>query len=449
MNMKKYTLLTCIILSSLFARSQSLKAMLERARSDYPLYKLKQSEIQAQEDRVAYARSSAMPEVIASYQVNLATYNNITGMAAGQFMPISGPPSVTNVYDAVFGSAGSINFNWEPFTFGKRKALVKSSGAYLESQKAEAGQELFQHEIKIIQAYLDAAMAREMILVYSNNLERAEENRRVVRSLTVNGLRPGADTILMDAELSRARIELLNFNNEHELQQARLSELTGAGIGSIIPDSSFCHALPVQPADSAVHEHPLLAFYASRVKANQSERTMLQRTLLPRISLWGTLYARGSGIRYDGYVNSEEGLSFSRYNYGAGLLLSLPVLDFTRVQHLLNTRNSLIQAETERLNLARLQVGKQRESADIIFENSLQVTSESPILYRSAEFAYRTQLTRYNSGIINYTDLVLSQYSLLKAEADMKRSFLEAWKALLYKSIALGDLSLFIEQIPD
>ncbi|MDZ7647804.1 MAG: TolC family protein [Cytophagales bacterium] len=94
--------------------------------------------------------------------------------------------------------------------------------------------------------------------------------------------------------------------------------------------------------------------------------------MYPKLSLWGTAYARGSGIRYDGYVNAEDGLSFSRYNYGAGLVLSVPLLRFTNVRHQVNAQESFIKAEEERLNLTKLQLDKQNQVADVTFTNALE-----------------------------------------------------------------------------
>ena len=85
--------------------------------------------------------------------------------------------------------------------------------------------------------------------------------------------------------------------------------------------------------DSTPHNHPQIRLSSSRIMINQYEKTNWQTSLYPKLSFWGTAYARGSGIRYDGQVNSEEGLSFSRYNYGVGLVVSVPILRFTNVRH--------------------------------------------------------------------------------------------------------------------
>jgi len=380
--------------------------------------------------------------------LNYSTYNNITGMAMGQgFVPISGPPSASNEYSGVFGSVGGLVLNWEPGTFGQRKSKVNSAKAYQEYQQADYAQEIFQHQIKTANAYLDVVITSELVKVYSKNLERAQDNVRIVKSLTRSGLRPGTDTALFKAEFSRAKIELLNYEKLRETQRILLSELLGGNEAVYAIDSSFFKSLPSITTDTILQNHPLIRLSASRVMINLYEKTSLQRSLYPKLSLWGTAYARGSGIRYDGYINSEDGLSFSRYNYGAGLVLSVPLLRFTNVRHQVNAQESLIKAEEERLNLVKLQLDKQNQVAEVTLSNSLKIAQEGPSFYQSAEFSYRTLLSRYNSGLVNYADLIQAQYVLIKSEADLKKAYIDAWRALLYKAAVQGDINIFLNQL--
>ncbi|MBL7865919.1 MAG: TolC family protein [Cyclobacteriaceae bacterium] len=446
--MKRYTLIIGLMGLTYFGYSQTLPELLKQAQTNYPLLKAKGYEAQARKDQVAYTKSTALPSIDAAYQLNYATYNNITGMALGQgFVPISGPPSTTNTYDAVFGSAGGLILNWEPFTFGQRKSRINSAQAYQEYQQADQDQEIFQHQVKTVNAYLDLVMTYELLKVYSKNVERAQDNVRIVKSLTRSGLRPGTDTALFKAELSRARIELLEYEKLQQSQRLILSELLGDQETTFTIDSSYFKSLPVILVDSTSQNHPLIRLSSSRIMINQYEKRSWQTSLYPKLSFWGTAYARGSGIRYDGQVNSEDGLSFSRYNYGAGLVLSVPLLRFTNVRHQVNAQESLIKAEEEKLNGVKLQLEKQNEVADVTLSNSLKIAQETPAFYESAEFSYRTLRSRYNSGLVNYADLIQAQYTLIKSEADLKRVYLNAWKALLYKAAVQGDINIFLNQL--
>lgn len=446
--MKRNFLTVCFLSIILFGQAQSLTELIKQAVANYPLLKARGYEVQARKDQVSFAKSTALPSLDAAYQLNYATYNNITGMAVSQsFIPISGPPSTDNTYDAVFGSVGGLLLNWEAFTFGQRKSKVASAKAYQSYQEADAAEEIFQHQIRTANAYLDVVLAQELTKVYSKNLERAQENVRIVKSLVRSGLRPGVDSALFKAELSQAKIELLNYEKLRETQQAQLSELVGANEGSYSIDSSFFRILPALSQDTTSLQHPLIKMSTSLVEINQQERTSLQRTFYPKLSFWGTAYARGSGIRYDGYVNAQDGLSFSRYNYGAGLVLSAPLLRFANVRHQVNAQESLIKAEEEKLNHVKLQLEKQNKIADITLSNALKIAQESPLFYQSAEFSYRALLSRYNSGLVNYSELIQSHYALIKSEADLKKAYLDAWKALLYNAAVQGDINIFLNQI--
>jgi outer membrane protein len=161
------------------------------------LLKAKRYESHAKQEALGYARNAAVPSLDAGYQVNYATYNNITGMASAQhFVPISGSPSSSNSSDAVVGTAGGLLLNWDVFTFGQRASKIQSAVASLEAQQADEQNEIFQHRVKVANAYLDLMMTYELVKVHQKNLERAEDNFRIVRSLSSSGLRPGVDTAL-------------------------------------------------------------------------------------------------------------------------------------------------------------------------------------------------------------------------------------------------------------
>ena len=90
-------LYSIVILIGLEASAQqhpnSLIQLLQLAEKNYPLLKSKMLDTQAAQKGVNAAKSTLIPSLDASYQINYATYNNITGMAYSQFLvPISGPP---------------------------------------------------------------------------------------------------------------------------------------------------------------------------------------------------------------------------------------------------------------------------------------------------------------------------------------------------------------------
>jgi len=435
--------------AQLFAQQPtSLPQLLQIAESNYPLLKSKMLDVQAAQKGVNASKSTLIPSLDASYQANYATYNNITGMAYPQFLiPISGPPSAGNNYNGVFGSATSLVLNWQPVTFGQRRAQTDVANANLQYVNADAQNEIFQHKIKVINAYLDAITATELTKVSENNLKRTEANLQAVRSLVISGIRPGVDTALIKSEMSKAKVELLNAQKYKEQTYIYLSQLLASDDKLIIQDTAFFKKLPSITLSVDSIKHPLIQAYNSNLEISLARKKVLSRTMMPTLGVWGTTYARGSGISNTGLVNSTDGLNFQRYNYGVGLQLSVPLLQFARIHPQLQQQEFIIQSGQEKLNEIELQLKKQKELADTTMSNAFKVVKESPLFLESAQFSYNAIQSRYQSGLANFSDLVQAQYLLIKAETDFKLTYMDVWKALLFKAAVNGDLNLFINQV--
>ena len=425
-----------------------LKELLKQAVANYPLLKSKGYEVQAAEKGVNASKRTLVPSLDAAYQANFATYNNIVGMASPTYLiPISGPPLSGNNYSGVFGSSAGMVLNWQPVTFGQRGAQVDYSKAGLQQSSADNQNEIFQHKVKVINAYLDLLVSGELVKVYKNNYSRTEANLKTIRSLVVSGIKPGVDTAMYKAEISRAKIDLLNFRKYKEQMQINLSQFLATDHPVAVSDSSYFTRLPQITLSVDSVKHPLLTLFDSNIDLTRAKLKMLNKSLLPTLGFWGTTYARGSGIHYDGAVNSSDGLSFQRYNYGVGIQLSLPLLQAVRINPQLQQQELLVKSGEEKLKDISLQLQKQLDMANINLINDLATAKENPILVQSSDFSYRALLSRYQSGLVNYADLIQAQYLLIKAESENKLAYINAWKALLSKAAVKGDLNLFLNQV--
>lgn len=426
----------------------ALKELLQLAEANYPLLKSKAMEVQAAKKAVNAGQSTFIPSLEASYQVNYATYNNITGMAYPQFLvPISGPPSADNNYSGVFGSATSLLMNWQPITFGQRQSQVDFAKAGVRYAQADAQNEIFQHKIRVVNAYLDMVTAIELEKVYQENLVRSEANLSVAKTLVINGIKPGVDTALLKAEVSRAKVELLNGRKYREQNIITLSALLAADNLSFLSDTSYFRKLPSGYTNTDTTQNPLLSLFHSTIELSKAKRKVLSKTTMPMLGVWGTAYARGSGIDNNGNVKSTDGLAFQRYNYGVGLQLSIPILQFAKVRSQVQQQDFLVKSNEEKLNEITLQVRKQNELADTTLGTAMAVAQETPSFYESASFSYKAMQSRYQSGLANFADLMQAQYVLVKAAVDNKTAYMATWKALLYKAAVNGDLNLFLNQV--
>lgn len=428
--------------------SGTLANYLQLAESNYPLLKSKQLEIKAAEQNVSTIKKTLVPSLDAAYQVNYGTYNNITGMAYPQFLiPISGPPSSGNSYNGVFGSATSLLLNWQPITFGQRNAQIDFAKQGVQSTDADAANETFQHKVKIINAYLDWLTAIALQKVYEENLQRTETNLSQIASLVNSGIRPGVDTAIFKAEVSKARVDVLNSKKQRE--QARIYFTQLLATDNIIQpsDTTYFTKFPNTAYSNDTLLYPLLKVYQSNIAMSEARKKVLSKTSMPTLGVWGTTYARGAGIAYNGDVKSTDGLGFQRFNYGIGLQLSVPILQSVKIKPQLQQQNFLIKANQERLSEVQLQLKKQNEQADTALGNTFAIANETPLLLQSAQFSFAAMQSRYQSGLTNISDLLQAQYTLVKAEVDTKLSYMAVWKTFLFKVTVNGNLSIFLNQV--
>jgi outer membrane protein TolC len=290
-------------------------------------------------------------------------------------------------------------------------------------------------------------MANELIKVYEENIRRIEIQLKQIRSLVVSGIRPGVDTSLFQAELSKADIDLYTIRKYEQQQQIDLAQLTGLPQVQVIADSSLAQHLPSFNLSDSSSIHPLIEYGKQLIRLQESGKAAVQKSNLPKLSVWGTAYARGSGIRYDGIVKSGDGLGLSRYNYGLGLQLSIPVLKFTDIRLQLQKQNQLIRVYQSQLQETQLQLTHDSLTAELALMNAIKIAGKTPVQLKAATVAYRSLLSRYNSGLASFADLIQAQYGLVKAETDIRQSYIEAWKALLLKAAARGDINLFLNQV--
>lgn len=451
--LKKGMKFTVFILSIFFSAesvAQNLKSLLTIAEKNYPAIAARQAEADAAQARVLLEKNTALPSLDAAYQANYSTYNNITGMSyPGQLLPISGPPVSENYNTAVPGSAASLLLKWAPVTFGQRAAAVEYNQKQYEKQLAGLEDEKLRLKFRVAFAYLEITSTGELIKAMQKNIERSEFSLKQSKTLVLSGFRPAVDTLRLKGELSKTKTELLQFDNLLQNQKQELLELlASAEIQNIETESFFAGHLPVIPVDSSGTErNPALKIAQSELDANQARLSQISRSWTPRLEFWGTTYARGSGIGFDGTVNKTEGWNLNRYNYGVGFQLAFPILELTNVKLKTTQQKAVLQASESWLNQTRLALNKQEMVAINDLTTSLQIADEVPNEYAAGEAAFNALQTRYSNGLTDYTELVQSQYELFRAEASLKNAYVSAWKSLLKLAVIRGDIDLFINQI--
>jgi outer membrane protein TolC len=416
----------------------------------YPLLKAREYEANAATEDVNVAKYSRLPTIDATYQAGIATANNLTGLFnPNGILPITGPPSTSNNYSAATGSAASILLNWQALTFGQRNAQINVSIAEANSKNLEWKQDLFNHKINVIGAYLDVLLSIDIVHIQEQNIKRVEVNLKESRTLVISNIKAGVDTALFLSELSKAKVDLLNAQRQLQTQQWLLAQLIVIDALPVPKDTNFLNILPplVIENDTSFSNHPLIQYSQSQFDLSKSKELALKKSFLPKLNIWGTGFARGSGFQADQSIKTWDGLAFSRYNYGAGLQLSFPIMKYGEVKRQLQEQGLLSKASEERIQENKEVLTTQERVANTTFNSTIAIANETQTQLRSAQYAFKAMQIRYNTGLVNFSDLIQTQYNLLTAELDVKKAYWDSWKALLLEAAVNGNENIFLDAI--
>lgn len=425
----------------------TLEKIIEQSNRYYGSNKAASFRTLAAEAQPNIIRNQFKPQLQAAYQLNYATFNNITGMVFPSFItPISGPPAITNSYSGVFGSAAALLAKWDVATFGYQKSLLEQAAIQADVFKAKEVLQIFRQNVQVSSTYLDWLLANKLARVYQNNLNRVNEALEISKTLTQKGLRPGTDSASWSSEYSKAKVLLEQQEESRATQFIQLQQLIGIDTVFTTSDTAVLSKLPTFSSTDGLSQHPELQVLQQEIENQKSEINVLLQSKKPLLSLYGTGYARGSGVEAANDIKSFQGLYFQRYNYGVGAQLSVPLFEGSRTKAKVLQQQQLVNAATEDYQLLQWQLQKETEQADTTLQRAVRIVALTQSQQQSANFLFNAVTARYKAGLVSYADVVLAQQQLIQAESDVEKSKWEVWKAWLYKATVLGNLKFFTEQ---
>src|SRR4029079_12344818 len=111
-----------------------------------------------------------------------------------------------NNYQAVTGNIAVLYGEYELADFGLKTAKINNALANVNAQEADLQRILYGIKVEISKLYFNLLKAEYRLNADSENIKRYEKIYSVIRALAVSGIRPGSDTSLSKAELSKAII---------------------------------------------------------------------------------------------------------------------------------------------------------------------------------------------------------------------------------------------------
>jgi outer membrane protein len=430
----------------------SIQEALQKVQENLPQLEVFRQQASASLENIQLVKNTLVPDISVGYQVNMATFNNITGMNyPGFLLPISGPPSMSNDLNFVPGSAAGALIKWNPITFGQRPAALEKATAQFKQANAAYHEQLFQYQYNAINIYLEVVYYKQLLKSLQAAIDRNNVGLEQSLVLAKNGLRPGIDTAQFQSANAQAEIDLLQTERVYQQKLTELSRLTAIGSTAeniILTDTLFKPTDDIK-ADtlSYITNHPSYQTIQAQKNSTAAGLKEIQRSWVPQLDIWGNIYARGSGVDASGQINKMDGFNLSRTNAGVGVQLSFPVLLYSKVNIKKKQFQSFLKADEARLAQVQLDISKQTATALQQYFQDMKIAGKSPVLLKAASDVYVGLKLSYETGLIDYTRLAQAQYDLLKAEVNDANTRLQLWRSILAIAIAKGNLNLFTDQL--
>jgi len=431
------------------AQSLTLEQAVQQAVDRYPSIKVSREQASAAAAGIALARTSYLPKVDFTSQVNRATRNNIYGMLLPQSViaPISGPPVREATGSSVFGSAIGLHVAWEPFDFGLRKSTVEAAESARRQADAAMERTRFDVATSAATAFLTILAAEETVKAADAGIERAKVVDDIVAALVKAELRAGADSARARAELAAADTQRIQARQALALARASLAQLTGAPIEAIAAGKLLSEAPAITAPEPAPAKHPALLEQTAAIDAVRARQKVLDHSIFPRFNVESSTYARGTGANPDFTTQGgANGLAPNFYNWGLGFSLNFGLTDWATLKPRREIENAHERTEQARLEQIQTDLTARLAKARALIEGARQVAAVTPMALDAARASETQATARYRAGLGTLVEVAESQRMRTQAEIDSSLARLAVWRGMLEAAIAAGSIDEFIQQ---
>jgi outer membrane protein TolC len=408
------------------------------------------SQVDAAAAGIRFARAGYLPRLDSVAQVNRATRNNIYGILLQQSVisPISGPPVNENSSASVFGSAVGLLIDWEPFDFGLRGSRVEFAESTRRRREASVIRTQFEAGSAAADSYLTILAAQETVKAASASVERSRVILTAVEALVRAELRPGADEAVARAEFAAAQAQVVRAQQAVAEAKAVLAGLIGEQPAHITVVEGKLLSLPetASQVTPQVTENPFAKEQNAAIDEAKARLKTFDRQWVPRFSIQGTTYSRGTGAKPDfTTLGGANGLAPNFYNWGVGFSVRFPILDLAPIRAQQSEQAANVRTEENRYRLIVTELETRRNRALATVEAARQLAQLTPTQLASAKAAEAQAQARYRSGLATLVEVADTQRMLAQAEIDDGLARLNVWRALLALRSAEGDLTPFLE----
>ncbi|MCJ8208390.1 TolC family protein [Mucilaginibacter sp. RS28] len=432
----------------------SLKQLLNQVDLKAPSLLTDSAAIRIRQAQAVETRNNWLPNLKLNYQADVGSNNNVAGPYFGfGIIPSNSRGVRTESNTAATGAnLGIAALDWEIYNFGAYAAQNRVANSDIKVEQNQYAQSKYQLEASVIGAYLQLNRLQNYLSIQQRNIQRNQEIKRSIYSLAKSGVRPGVDTSIAEAELSKARLNYIELNNQYRQLQQQLAAISGLPAQTIVADSLMQNQMlsqttAVQPLmDTA--SHPLINYYKTLYQNSLQREDLVKKQYNPKILLEAAAWGRGSSVdANDHFGPVGSGFNFDRSNYLVGLSISYNLFDLRRRQLKLRTQKTASDYAQKRLDQEKALLAAEAAQAQTELQTARERLQEIPNQLKAANAGYRQKLSLYRNGLTDIIELNAALNILYRAETDYAQAKYAYTNAVFREAITDNQVNTLLNSL--
>ncbi len=288
-----------------------------------------------------------------------------------------------------------------------------------------------------------------------DNVLRLQQLKTTIDALVRSGVRPGVDSSVAAAELSKSLVALYLAQKNLAQTKVQISTLTGFGTNQLIPDTGAENKVNVDGAAfvfastaDTVH-HPYINLYASMYDQSEARLKLEKSSYYPKVFLDADAWVRGSSLSNTDVYNSDLALGYEpgRFNYLVGLTMTYDIFNIAHKK--LNSAIYRYQAEAAHHLLENEKINLNSDVQQALLEKDFELNRliETKHQLDQAGTAYTEQLSLYNNGLSSIIELNTALDYYIQAQRDYVEAKVGLMKSVINYALVTNTFTTLIQTI--
>lgn len=325
--------------------------------------------------------------------------------------------SVDKVY---YNGSYGVNANWTLWNGKRNTNTIKLNKLTEEKAELDSAIEARSIQEQISQLYVQILYSTEAIKVNQESLESSKANEQRGMDLVKNGKMSKADLAQLSAQTAQDQYSVVQSESQtrnYKRQLKELLQLTNEEFDVTLPSTTDDMALQDLPSldgiySSALDNRPELKSYQNAIDQSKLSIEIAKAKNLPTLSATGGFNTSNTSMNSESFGSQLK----TNFSFGAGLTLSIPILDNRSKKTAVN--KARIQQQSAMLDLKNEQTSLYSTIENYWIQASTNQNQfkAARVSTTSAQKSYDLVNEKFKEGLSNIVDVRTQKDKLLTAK---------------------------------